>query len=355
MRRTWPITIILTLAAGLSALAGTGHAGQVAACDPADPQICMYVPEQVYDVGEVRDVELTDTDRGGYPVPLVVHYPLLDTPEERPVVIWHHGGAPSRRGADRSEDWGEALAAAGYVVVHPSRAPIGDPAPFQVECTANGFADPEECAHWQANTRLGPQTTHFLIDHMDEVEALDPALAGLIDGDRVVVGGHSAGSTAPLANAGAWQQWDGAGTRFDERDERPMAFLASAPQGPMYAGFPTGFQADSYIGIDRPFLFITGVGDETGEPSEARSAGWLTSIGDGDKLLSWDTEPEAVHETMNIDKCDTVVRADHCEWIASIGVAFLDAAVAHRAEARDWLRSGAVDVLTGGAIELHRR
>jgi hypothetical protein len=354
MRRSLPITTILTLTLTLG-LAATARSGQPTACDPADPETCAYVPEHTYDVGEVRGVELIDVDRDGYPVPLVIRYPILTTPEPRPVVIWHHGGAPSRRGADRSEDWGRTLAAAGYVVVHPSRVPITDTTPFLAECAANGFSDPVECGHWQANVRLGPQTTHFLIDHLGDVEALDPALAGLIDGERVVVGGHSAGSTAPLANAGAWQLFEPAGGRIVERDERPVAFLASGVQGPVYAGFSTGFQADSYIGIDRPFLFITGVGDETGEPSEARVAGWLTSAGAGDKFLSWDTEPEAVHETMNIDKCDTEVRADHCEWIGTIGVAYLDAAVQQRREARQWLTSENVDVLTGGAIELHQR
>jgi hypothetical protein len=352
MRRFLSTATILTLTLGLGAMARTG---QQNACDPADPDTCAYVPAQTYDVGEVRDVELVDTDRNGYPVPLVIRYPILAAPERRPVVIWHHGGGPSRRGADRSEDWGRTLAAAGYVVVHPSRTPVTDTTPYQAECTANGYSDPVECGHWQANVRLGPQTTHFLIDHLAEVEGLDPALTGLFDDERVVVGGHSAGSTAPLANAGAWQLFEPAAGRIDERDDRPVSFLASGVQGPMYAGFPTGFQADSYVGIDRPFLFITGVGDETGEPSEARVAGWLTSAGAGDKVLSWDTEPEAVHETMNIDKCDTEVRADHCEWIGAIGVAYLDAAVGHRREARQWLTSGNVDVLTGGAIELHQR
>ena len=170
-----------------------------------------------------------------------------------------------------------------------------------------------------------------------------------------MVGGHSAGSTAPLANAGAWQQWETGTVPIDERVDEPVAFMATGVQGPMYAGFPTGFQPDSFAGIDRPFLSITGVGDETGEPPETRVTNWLTSVGAGDKVLSWDTEPRAVHETMNIRKCDTEVRAAHCDWIADIGIAFLDAAVQHRPEARDWLDSDAVDVLTGGAIEIHRR
>jgi hypothetical protein len=101
-------------------------------------------------------------------------------------------------------------------------------------------------------------------------------------------------------------------------------------------------------------MFITGVGDETGEPVPTRVTGWITS-GRGNKTLVWDTEPGAVHETMDIDKCDTPLQQNHCRWLASAGVAFLDAVVRERPEAREWMASNALNVLSGGAIEMHRR
>jgi hypothetical protein len=91
-----------------------------------------------------------------------------------------------------------------------------------------------------------------------------------------------------------------------------------------------------------------------GEPTETRLTAWLTSV-PGNKVLLWDTEPEAVHETMNIHKDNTPLRADHCEWIGSAGLAFLDAVVRQRPEAEEWMRSDALKILSGGAIELHRR
>ncbi len=211
--------------------------------------------------------------------------------------------------------------------------------------------------------RYGPQTTHFLIAHLPEVEALNSALAGLLDPARIVVAGHSAGSTAVLANAGAWQQWSPGALRYAERAEAPVAFLATGVQGPGYAGFHSGFQSPgphsgitghSFAGIDRPFLFISGVGDETGEPPEARATAWLTSA-PGYKGLVWDTDPRAVHETMDVHRCDPPVPASHCDWIASAGLAFLDAVVRQRPEAEAWMRSNALEVLSGGAIELHLR
>jgi dienelactone hydrolase len=286
------------LVAAMAALAVTSpiSAQQAlpSACDRADPATCLYSSELAYDVGEIDGVSLTDTARDNYDLPLVIRYPV-GAPGPRPVVIWHHGGNPSARGATRSEEWSRNLAAAGYVVVHPSRTLIADPTPFEAECRDNGFKVPDECAYWVTQNRYGPQNTHFLIDHLADVEALDPALAGTLDADMIVVAGHSAGTTSVLSNAGAWQRWRPAAPQYDERNDAPVAFLATGVQGPMYAGFHSGFQSPgphnaitehSFSGIDRPFMFITGVGDETGEPPEARVTAWLTSS-PGDKALLW--------------------------------------------------------------------
>ena len=331
-------------------------------CDRGAPATCLYTSDLAYDVGEIDGVSLTDTGRGDYDLGLVIRYPV-GAQGPRPVVIWHHGGNPSARGATRSEEWSRNLAAAGYVVLHPSRTLIPDSTPFEAECRDNGVTSPDACAYWMTQVRYGPQNTHFLISHLADVEALDPALAGMLDVDMIVVAGHSAGTTAVLANAGAWQQWMPGAPRYDERNDAPIAFLATGVQGPMYAGFRAGFQSPgthraiaehSFVGIDRPFMFITGVGDETGEPPEARVTAWLTAA-PGGKALVWDTVAEAVHETMDIDRCDTPLRADHCAWIGSAGLAFLDAIVRQRPEAQAWMRSNALEVLSGGEIEIHRR
>jgi hypothetical protein len=334
-------------------------------CDQVDPESCLYTSDLDYDVGVVSGVSLTDADRHDYEIPLVIRYPLVGTVEPRPVVIWNHGGAPSSQGAMRSQEWGNLLAAAGYIVIHPARLPVADPSTVRADCEANDILEPNECSFWIAEFIYGPQNTRFIIQHLADVAALDPALDGLLDPERIVVAGHSAGSTVPLAIAGARQQWVIGGPQYEERDDAPIAFLATGVQGPMYAGFSSGFRsADSdsgfgtrsfFSGIDRPFMFITGIGDETKEPPESRVSAWLNAEGTGDMYLSWDTDGRAVHETMDIHKCDTAVRSDHCRWIGSAGLAFLDAVVRDRPEARSWLDSDAYRVLTGGAIELHNR
>lgn len=342
--------LLILILAGVS---GSSYAQPVPPCDPNAPETCRYRSDLHYEVGVVEGIELVDSSRNNYRIPLRIQYPIgLAGP--RPVVIWNHGGNPSANGNTRSENWGRVLAAAGYIVIHPSRVPVENPEDSQCECTENGFNSPEECAQWLANLRFGPQNTHFIIDNLTRIVSMAPRFAGLFDINKIVVAGHSAGTTTVLANAGATQQWVEGGQIYNERDDRPIAFLATGPMGPLYAGFRAGFGSTSFVGMDRPFMFITGVGDETGEPPESRTTGWLRSPA-SNKVLSWDTDRRAVHETMDIDKCDTPTRRDHCRWIASAGLAFLDAVVRERPEARSWIVSDSLKLLSGGAIEIHRR
>jgi pimeloyl-ACP methyl ester carboxylesterase len=283
-----------------------------------------------------------------------VRYPIGAT-GRLPVVIWNHGGDPSENGRTRSQEWGERLARAGYVVIQPSRVEPTDLTAVRPECEANGFTAPADCAFWIANMRYGPQSVSFIIDRLGQLETARPALRGHLDASRIVVAGHSAGTTSVLAVAGARQQWVPGGTVFDERDPRPVAFLATGPQGPTYAGFRSGFvETRSFSGVDRPFLFVTGMGDETGEPVPTRLTAWLTSR-PHDKWLLWDTQPEAVHETMDVHQCATALQARHCELIGSVGVAYLDAVVRHRDAAIRWMASDALLHLSGEEIELHQR
>lgn len=360
--------IAFGITSGLAALAARFARGPNKAqarqsdCDSDDLEQALYTSDLAYTARVIDEISLFDSGHDNYEIKLLVRYPE-GAVGPCPVVIWHHGGHPSGRGNTRSEEWGTLLAEAGYVVIHPSRTMISNPIPYEAECRSNGIDTPDDCAYWVTQARLGPQITHYLIEHLSDVEALDPALAGMLDTSKIAVAGHSAGTTAVLANSGAWQQWLPNGPQYCERNDVPIAFLATGVQGPMFAGFKTGFQGtaafdpralSSYSGIDRPFMFITGVGDETGEPPEARTTAWLTSL-PGNKALVWDTNPEAVHETMDIDKCNTDVRADHCRWIGSAGLAFLDAVVRRRPEAVEWMRSRSLENVSGGEIELHRR
>jgi hypothetical protein len=348
------ILIPLALAAVVASVSSADARKLTSACNPSEPETCLYVSDLSYSAAATDEIVLTDSARGDYPIPLIVRYPLEST-GRRPVVIWHHGGTTSNRGYLRSAEWGETLARAGYVVIHPARVDAPDVDPFLAECTANGITDEALCPGWYGYHRNGTLITSVVIDRLRDLEGLSPALRHRIDPAKIVVAGHSGGTSAVLASAGASQQFVDGGPVYDEVDTRPIAFLASAPQGPMYAGFRSGFDEETSFGdLDRPLMLITGMGDETGEPVPTRLTSWITSP-PGNKLLLWDTDPHAVHETMDIDRCDTPVRESHCRWIAGAGVAYLDAVVRNRPEAKAWLASEEFEIATGGAVELNRR
>src|SRR4051812_9601415 len=157
-------------------------------CNPSDPESCLYVSDQSFTPALVEGIRLADPGRHNYPVPLLVRYPS-GAAGPRPVVIWNHGGDPSANGRFATEDWSDTFAAAGYVVIQIARVLPADLAPVQGECRQNGFKTPQQCAFWTAQMRYGPQNIHFVIDHLDDIEAADPALAGLLDESRIVVAG----------------------------------------------------------------------------------------------------------------------------------------------------------------------
>ncbi len=352
---TWKLmlAVVLTVCLVSTMVNHTVTQAALPLCSGPAPEPCLYTSDLSYRVGVIDSIVLTDPARANYAIPLLVRYPIGAT-GPRPVVIWNHGGNPSPLGRQRSAEWGNTLAAAGYVVIHPSRVLIPNVTPFRTECTANGFPTADTCAYWVTQFRYGSQNTSFLITRFAQIMAASPALAGILDVRQIVIAGHSAGSGVVLANAGAWQRWTPGGPTYRTPVPQVVAFMSSGVQGPMYAGFQSGFQPTSFQDIDRPFLFITGVGDETGEPSAARTTAWLTSRS-GKKVLLWNVVPEAVHETMNIHKCDTAVRANHCRWLASAGLAYLDSVVRKRPAATTWMASSSLAGLTNGAVEIHRR
>lgn len=359
----------LLAALALSIVSGAAAAQALpAGCAEAPPLpesrlACAYQSDMNYPDSAFNWDQLFDPSRNNYPVPLKIRFPIGAT-FPRPVIIWHHGGDPDPPGSaspgrERSAEWGKALARAGYVVVHVSRVQVTAPTQFDIaECRRNGFipasgqpslAQAQGCIKWLSQFRYGPQNTQFVLDRLPLLPA---PIARMFDLSRVAVAGHSAGSAAVQANAGAWQQWGS--HRYSERVEGVRAFMGSGMQGPTYAGFGNGFQHDSYYGIDRPMLTITGRGDYTGEPSASKASSFLMSARN-DKFLSWATALEALHETMNINTCGGPIRTWHCRWFEPLGIAFMDAYLRDRPEALEWLASDAYTRLTLGTVDLSRR
>ncbi|MFY7975756.1 MAG: hypothetical protein ACOVOT_15140 [Rubrivivax sp.] len=370
-------------------------------CQPAAPVTCSYLPAAAYSVGEVDRV-LIDTGRNNHLIPVRIRYPI-GAQGPLPVVIWSHGGAttnivnvippgiPVTRGQQSSERRGRSFAAAGYVVVHVGRLAVDNAALTAaqlLDCTRVGVtaaalidADPattprDACRIWTGWHLYGPQNVAHVADRLGVLRALMPAdFSGSFDREKLVIGGWSGGTQAVMNIAGANQRWEPVGP-FANGVTLPatavpgvVAFFADAPRRPGYISGTSnnsGFQAAGLQRIDeRPFLFNSGSNDMGPDvaPTAARGLPWLSAM-PGGKVLAWDRTGIANHATVNLgnndggieDGCRPALnQVAHCLWYADLGLAFLDAAVKQRPAAVAWIYSDAFKVLTGGAIELHRR
>ena len=173
-------------------------------------------------------------------------------------------GGPSARAAERAARNGATCwPPPGYVVIHPARVPIADPAPSAPTAKPTASSAPDDCAHFIAHVRLRTPTTHYLVTHLADVAALDPALTGLLDARHASSSpATSAGSTVPLVNAGARQHGRPEGrvsarsAQLTVADRLPghrragpdVRRLRSVPVG----GFD-GVAPAASRGIDRPF------------------------------------------------------------------------------------------------------
>lgn len=368
LRRHLSLVLGIALVQGVAVRPAARAQGLPAVCNSPGPEPCLYVPATTWQTA-TQDFVLRDPERNQHEVPFRVYYPLNTPAGLRPTVIWSHGGAiedPAKPGSnmDASEQRGKSFAAAGYVSIHVVRRSVDNPLPADllacveagvITSTAATGQPLQNCKDWLGAYIHGPRSVAFIARVLPLYQVgMLPGFIGTPVPDRLVVGGWSAGSGVPLHIAGTTQQY---GQYKVPQVDVPgaVAFIADSPRGPAYAGFNSGLGEDSYYSIDtRPFLFFTGRGDETGEPAESRLAGWIASK-PGNKLLSWDLSPEAVHGTMDVAECSTSLRADHCRWMKSLAVAFLDAVVMNQPQAQAWLASDAYRTLTNGAIELHRR
>lgn len=301
----------------------------------------LYASPETFDVSEPEPHTVVYTDAVGIErsVPVVVRTPVA-AEGLRPVVVWSHGGSTGKTNALRSGPaWGEALAAAGYVVVsvaHPGR-PHHEMEPL---CRHVGYASRDACQGGFRSVKWDRQLD--LIAVLDWVEALaeDPAWAVRIDATRIALAGHSAGSGGAAELAGA-VRFHGPSDTESREDLRPVAFLLLALQGP---DEQKGFAPDAWAGITRPVFGATGLGDVTDSTAPENRIRVFDSLDSEGSRLLWIEEEGAAHTLFNLETaaCERRGRTRaQCEAMANIvrsaAVAFLDAHVAGREEARHWL------------------
>lgn len=356
------------VAAALAVLAGVVPAfanGEPAGCDADHRDACFYEPAATYSTASV-DFILTDPARHGHVVPIRIVYPVAVT-GARSVVVWNHGGTVKSQRPTGGYPFGSLeharlFASAGYVTVLVDRTAARTlPTAAQLKvCKVNGAVTPAACQAWYGFHVLGPSNTPFVVGYLAHLAPAQlPGFGGTLDLARVVVGGFSGGTELVLNHAGATQHWPS----LDQASvpvPGAVAYITAAPRGPDYAGYSSGYGDGSFRTIGAaPFLFLLARNENPGEAGAhggaARSPAWFDAA-PGDKVLSWDTNDAVTHVNLDLSSCgESATQAAHCAWTGSLTLAFLDAFVAERQEAADWLASDAFRLLGDGAIEVHRR
>lgn len=300
----------------------------------------LYQPAHAYEVKVLPAQTITDDTRGGRQVGLLIRMPV-GAPEPMPVIIFSHGGGPKPPGQFGNEEWGQALASAGYVVVHLNHTL--NETDMKWACGQLAAGDP--CDGQTALTILRPSDARAAIHALLNVDKLAPKLAGKIDLTRIAVAGHSFGSYTALTLAGATIVPGPNSDTLSFTDPTPVCFLALSPSGPGHFGFTE----DSFGGIDRPMMIASGTGDLTAgeQPKDRHRAFEL--LPPGDKLLLWIDDKGSTHDTFDLKNPD---QPEMMAWVQSAGIAWFDAMLRGDKNAQAWLASDGLTTASGGIASL---
>lgn len=299
-----------------------------------------------------------------------------DTPQvtSAPIVIFCHGGA---RGANynavKQTDWGEVLASQGYIVVMVTHIKPGDPtipqATVQAEVNAIithlQIANPPQPFKMMNYLRL-LDLDHLLTQRATVDAAISQATGGSLSIDvspGYAIAGHSAGSSAALAAAGATRFFGGcvpgSVTRSGPLAPAPVCALAFSQQGSADVDHlcgPSPFSGGSWASIstDMPVLGVTGYGDTTAGVPLARSRleAYAEMSGNGhSKFQFWlranTAGADPGHSFYN--HASPAFVAEN-EWMEDTSFAFLDYFMLGDLTARSYMNNGDVVTDSSGRV-----
>lgn len=329
------------------------------ACAPSNLAACAYRPTQTFtpmsDV-PLQPLSYMDATGAQRTFEVAIRRPM-NAPTPMPVVIWSHGGFAGMQSARNvGAEWAEVFNRAGYLVIAVAHAPRSEPSRLAV-CTLLGISA-TDCARFKYLHYDRPYDIRRVLDWLEAQSR--GAFAGLIDMQRILYAGHSAGSGGTSMVAGASRVFGGIPRTAP--DPRPRAFIGFSIEGPL----DDGFTDESFAPIARPHLSVTGVGDTTSESDPAQRRRVFDLVMPGQKYRFWMTDPAAQHGTFdhNVGPCeDYQMRrgqpASRCTeiyaWMESAVLAFADAQLRESAEAAAWLASDRAAVLSNNVVEWSRR
>jgi dienelactone hydrolase len=252
-----------------------------------------------------------------------------------PVIVWSHGAFGSHSGyVPLAEYW----ASHGYLVLQPTHSDS------MREGTTPNVKNPLAFKDWAQR----PREVSYMIDQLENLEMLIPALKGRVDRQLIGIGGHSFGAHTTMLLAGMQpRRLLGQGSRDSFHEKRAHAFVMVSPQG-------TGRQTDpeSLAAINGPFIMITGTKDDSapnGKDYKWRLEAWNHARdGDDRYLLLIDGAHHGFGGISGTARFTGAGPADEdtLEAVRGAALAMFDAQLRDDAVAHDWLKSGHISRAT---------
>lgn len=188
-----------------------------------------------------------------------------------PVIVWSHGAFGSHTAyAPLAEYW----ASHGYLVLQPTHSDS------MREGTVPNVKNPLAFKDWSQR----PLEVSYMIDQLENLETLVPALKGRVDRHLVGIGGHSFGAHTTMLLAGMQtKRLLRRGERDDFLEKRAKAFVMVSPQG-------TGriIDKEAIAAMTGPFIMITGTKDDSvpnNKDYKWRLEGWNFAASAPDRYL----------------------------------------------------------------------
>jgi predicted dienelactone hydrolase len=250
-----------------------------------------------------------------------------------PVIVWSHGMYGSKDGYQPLvKHW----VSHGYVVIQPTHSDSLSLMSQEERRKALSELKRDLTQDWMSR----PRDVQFVLDSLDTLAKEVPGLAEKLDRTRIGMGGHSFGAFTTQLVAGTEARTPGDRQTF--ADPRPQAFLVLSGNGTSAL-----FDQESFKGVKRPTLFLSGTNDKgrRGEEASWRKDAF-THAAPGDKFLVW--IEGAYHDFGGISGAPAAFRRaagdnmggenkEHLELVRSASLAFWDAYLKEASAAKEYL------------------